>query len=71
VGRRGRIPELELRVGWEEALVVGGPSEGFLAAGLGTVSRVLSRIESSVLTGSNVGLWAVVIVLTQVGVMVC
>jgi hypothetical protein len=34
VGRRGRIPELELRVGWEEALVVGGPSEGFLATGL-------------------------------------
>jgi hypothetical protein len=33
-----RIPEFELGVGWEEALVVGRTTEGFLAAGLRLVS---------------------------------
>ena len=36
-----RIPKLELRVRWEEALVVGWSAEGFFAAGLETLAGYL------------------------------
>lgn len=57
--------KLELRVCWEEALVVGWTAEGLLATGLFDRQSALRTLGYPVRrashTGSKVGLWAVVI----------
>lgn len=54
---------LELRVGWQQPLVVGGAAKGFFAAGLSVCQRTKCLVaeDGSSRTGSNVGLCAVVI----------
>jgi hypothetical protein len=52
---------LELGVRWEETLVVGWAAEGFFASGLGVSETSIKDAGFGTLTGSKVGLWAVVI----------
>jgi hypothetical protein len=55
------LAELELGVGWEETLVVRGTAVGFFASGLKGRQLCTPSLRVGGLTGSKVGLWAVVI----------
>lgn len=61
---------LELGMRWEETLVVSWAAEGFFATSLGNVSHRLRNYRCNALTGSKVGLWAVVIFATVQRVLV-